>query len=204
MVSIGKKKRRRPLTVKVADWLLQMGLIEHFEVKQIAPKRREYEVLVKTFGSRECVNITDVGFGVSQFLPVLVQCYYAPPGSVILIEQPEIHLHPAAQSCLADLFIEVIHSREERAPRDVQLIIESHSEHFLRRLQRRIAEKQLSNDEVAAYFCEASATGAKIRPLDVDEFGNIRNWPDRFFGDTMEDAVARTDAHMIRLQSEGK
>jgi len=61
-----------------------------------------------------------------------------------------------------------------------------------------------TGDEVAAYFCEASVTGAKIRPLDVDEFGNIRNWPDRFFGDTMEDAVARTDAHMIRLQSEGK
>jgi predicted ATPase len=204
ILSAGTKKRQRPLIYIVAQWLQRMGLIEHFELKQIAPRRREYEVLVKTFGTKECVNITDVGFGVSQFLPVLVQCYYAPPGSVIIIEQPEIHLHPSAQSWLADLFIEVIHSREHGTSRGIQLIIESHSEHFLRRLQRRIAEEYLDANEVAAYYCEGSATGSKIRPLDVDQFGNIRNWPDRFFGDTMEDAVARTDAHMARLQSGGE
>jgi len=196
----GKRKRNRLFAEMVAHWLKQMGLIEAFEVKQIAPKRREYEVLVKTRGADKWVNITDVGFGISQFLPVLVQCFYAPPGSIIIIEQPEIHLHPSAQTWLADLFIEVIRSGENGASRGIQLIIESHSEHFLRRLQRRIAEKVVSRNEVAAYFCEPGPRGSCLIPLDVDLFGNIRNWPDKFFGDTMEDAVAMTDAQMKRVR----
>ena len=146
----GRGTRLKPLPEVIGFWLKQMGLIDSFEVKPVAPKRREYEVLVKTPGTRKVVNITDVGFGVSQFLPVLVQCFFAPPGSIIVIEQPEIHLHPAAQAWLADLFIEVIRSWEHGSRRDVQLVVESHSEHFLRRLQRRIAEKSFSNDEVAA------------------------------------------------------
>jgi len=197
----GKGSPRKPFAEVIAFWLQQMGLIESFEVKPVAPKRREYEVLVKTPGARKMVNITDVGFGISQFLPVLVQCFYAPPGSVIVIEQPEIHLHPAAQAWLADLFIEVIRSWGDGRRRNVQLIIESHSEHFLRRLQRRIAEKAFSRDEVAAYFFRPSESGAKLEALDVDIFGNIRNWPEKFFGDTMEDAVAMTDAQMQRMQA---
>lgn len=199
-INYGKGSPRRPFATVVAGWLEKMGLIDSFEVRPVAPHRREYEVLVKTPGARELVNITDVGFGISQFLPVLVQCYYAPHSSVILIEQPEIHLHPSAQAWLADLFIDVSHSWESGRPRKVQLIIESHSEHFLRRLQRRIAERRLERAEVAAYFCRPGPRGAQLEALDVDMFGNIRNWPDHFFGDTMGDAVAMTNAQMQRLQ----
>lgn len=196
----GRGSPRKPFLELIADWLLKMGLIESFEVKQIAPKRREYEVLVKTPGTKNAVNVTDVGFGISQFLPVLAQCYYAPHNSIILIEQPEIHLHPAAQAWLADLFIDVIHSKEDRKDRNIQLIIESHSEHFLRRLQLRIAEREFSREEVAAYFFHPGKKGAALSELDVDIFGNIRNWPDKFFGDTMADAVAMTEAQMERLK----
>jgi predicted ATPase len=199
-LNAGKKMKLRPFGEMLAHWLLQMGLIEAFEVKPIAPRRREYEVLVKTPGVGKWINITDVGFGISQFLPVLVQCFYAPAGAVILIEQPEIHLHPAAQSWLADLFIEVIHSWEGGHARNIQLIIESHSEHFLRRLQTRIAEKKLKPDEVAAYFCRPAAQGTVLSPLEVDFFGNIRNWPDNFFGDAMGEAVAMNNAQMERMQ----
>jgi predicted ATPase len=197
----GKKKKNRRFAEMVAHLLKQMGLIEAFDVKQVAPKRREYEVLVKTRGADRWVNITDVGFGISQFLPVLVQCFYAPPGSIIIIEQPEIHLHPSAQTWLADLFIEVIRSGENGATRGIQLVIESHSEHFLRRLQRRIAEKVVARNEVAAYFCEPGLKGSSLISLDVDLFGNIRNWPDKFFGDTMGDAVAMTEAQMERMRN---
>jgi predicted ATPase len=198
-VSRGRKKKLHHLAELTAEWLHKMGLIEAFEVKPIAPKRRDYEVLVRTPGPGKWVNITDVGFGISQFLPVLVQCFYAAPRSVVLIEQPEIHLHPAAQLWLADLFIEAIHSWENGEPRNIQLIIESHSEHFLRRLQRRIAEKELSRDEVAAYFCQPTPEGALLKPLEVDFFGNIRNWPEDFFGDTMNEAVTMNNAQMERL-----
>lgn len=196
----GKGSPRRPLNEFVALWLKQMGLIESFEVKAVAPRRREYEVLVRTPGARKPVNITDVGFGVSQFLPVLVQCLYAPANSIVVIEQPEIHLHPGAQAWLADFFIEVIRGWGDGSQRNVQIIIESHSEHFLRRLQRRIAEKSFTKDEVAAYFFRPGTNGARLDPLDVDIFGNIRNWPEKFFGDTMEDAVAMTEAQMERMK----
>jgi hypothetical protein len=199
-VNGGEKMKLFLFGEMIAHWLKQLGVIAAFEVKPIAPKRREYEVLVKTPGSGQWVNITDVGFGISQFLPVLVQCFYAPKNSIILIEQPEIHLHPAAQLWLADLFIEVVHSWGAGQPRNIQLIIESHSEHFLRRLQRRIAEKAIRRDEVAAYFCQPSENAATVTPLQVDMFGNIRNWPDNFFGDTMAEAVQMNNAQMERLE----
>lgn len=199
-INYGKGSQRREFAVVVAKWLQKSGLIDSFDVSRVAPNRREYEVLVRTPGARNPVNITDVGFGISQFLPVLVQCYYAPHGSVILIEQPEIHLHPSAQAWLADMFIDVSQSWESGRARKVQLIIESHSEHFLRRLQRRIAERDFERADVAAYFCRQGPHGAQLEALDVDIFGNIRNWPDHFFGDTMGDAVAMSNAQMLRLQ----
>lgn len=124
-----------------------MGLIEEFEVKPISEQRQDYEVKLRTKGSEDWVDLPDVGFGISQVLPVLVQCFYAPAGSIILMEQPEIHLHPSAQSALADVMIDVINSRENGADRNIQIIIETHSEHFLRRLQRRIAEDFISQEK---------------------------------------------------------
>jgi predicted ATPase len=140
------------------------------------------------------VNLPDVGFGVSQVLPVVVQCFYASPHTTIILEQPEIHLHPSVQTALADLFIEAAQSREGGADRKIQVIIESHSEHFLRRLQRRLAEGVVTPDDVALYFCESGDQGAALRPLEVNLYGEIKNWPENFFGDEMGELAARMDA----------
>jgi predicted ATPase len=193
-ISAGYKQRARPFLAVIAQWLQDLGLLDGFEVKTIAAHRKEYEVLVRTRKSKQTVNLTDVGFGVSQVLPVVVQCFYATPDTTILLEQPEIHLHPSVQTALADLFIEAVHSREDGADRSIQLIIESHSEHFLRRLQRRIAEGAIQPDQVALYFCESGENGAELRPLEVNLFGEIENWPDGFFGDEMGELAARMDA----------
>jgi len=150
--------------------------------------------MVKTKGSQEEANLTDVGFGISQVLPVVVSCFYASPHTTILMEQPELHLHPAVQSELADLFIEAIHARQNNQDRNIQFIIESHSEHFLHRLQRRIAEEHLEQKEVALYFCESAEEGSLLHPLEIDLLGNIRNWPPDFFGDVTSDLVAMTEA----------
>lgn len=187
----------------VAYWLKEMGLIESFEIKQVAPNRRDYEVLVKTVGIKDQMNLTDVGFGVSQVLPVLVQCFYAPQGSTIILEQPEVHLHPSAQAVLADVFIDAINAQNQRGKRhNIQLLIESHSEHFLRRLQRRIAEdtkkKNISPSNTAIYVCEATSSGSILKPLNVDDYGNIKNWPNKFFGDEVGDLMAMTEAAIQR------
>jgi len=119
----------------------------------------------------------------------------------VIFEQPEIHLHPRVQADLADLFVDAIRAREGSADRGCQFIIESHSEHFLRRLQRRIAEDELSNEDAALYFVHTEGAQARIEQLDVDPFGNIQNWPENFFGDEMEDLVARSEAQARRMES---
>lgn len=196
-------KAKQPLKALdrlVAERMKHMGLIHAFEVRPIAEGRKEYEVLLRTRPSLPQVKLTDVGFGVSQVLPVIVECFSTPPRSIVIFEQPEIHLHPKVQADLADLFIDAIHAREDGEDRNVQFIIESHSEHFLRRLQRRIAEEALTPEESALYFVHTDAAEARIEALDVDIFGNIRNWPENFFGDEMADLVARTDAQVKRMK----
>ncbi len=173
-----------------------MSLIEDFRINPISEQRQEYEVKVRTKGSKDWVDLPDVGFGISQVLPVLVQCFYAPAGSIILMEQPEIHLHPNAQSALADVMIDVINSRENGADRNIQIVIETHSEHFLRRLQRRIAEDSVPQEKVSAYFANISKTPATLEPLQIDIFGNIQNWPENFFGEEMGDITEQAKAAM--------
>ncbi len=173
-----------------------MGLIEDFMVKPISEVRQDYEVKLRSKGSNDWVDLPDVGFGVSQVLPVLVQCFYAPQHSIIIMEQPEIHLHPSAQAALADVMIDVINSREKGADRNIQLIIETHSEHFLRRLQRRIAENEISPSSVSAYFADITTSPAELRPVEIDMFGNILNWPKDFFGDEMADIIGQAEAAM--------
>ena len=98
------------------------------------------------------------------------------------------------QAELADLFIEAIQSRENGADRAIQFVIESHSEHFLQRLQRRIAEGELMPEDVAIYFCEAGTDGSTLRELRVNLLGEIDGCPENFFGDPMADLYARLQA----------
>jgi predicted ATPase len=193
-ISLGYKRTAKPFEEVIAIKLKEMGLIEEFKVNPISEQRQEYEVKVRTKGSRDWVDLPDVGFGISQVLPVLVQCFYAPAGSIILMEQPEIHLHPSAQSALADVMIDVINSRENGVERNIQLVIETHSEHFLRRLQRRIAEDAVPQEKVSAYFANIAKTPATLKPLQIDIFGNIQNWPENFFGDEMGDITGQAKA----------
>lgn len=198
----GHKQHRQRFDVFIARWLADLGVIHNFEVRPVAEGRKEYEVLIRTHAKSAEVKLTDVGVGVSQVLPALVQAFYSPPGSVVWMEQPEIHLHPMAQSNLADAFISAVKSYEDGAPRQTQLIIETHSEHFLTRLQRRVAEGVIDAEEVAVYFVKHGPDCAELEALRLNMFGEIENWPPNFFGDEMGDIAARTLA-AIERQADG-
>lgn len=161
----------------VGYWLKELGLVEDFSVKRIAPDKNSYELLIRQFNSSSEVLISEVGFGVSQVLPVLAICYYVPEGSTILLEQPEIHLHPSVQAGLADVFIDAVKKR------NIQIILESHSEHLLLRLQRRMSEETIAPEKITLSFCERKENESINVPLHLDKFGNITNWPTGFFGD---------------------
>ena len=126
---------------------------------------------------------------------MLTQCYCVPEGSILILEQPEAHLHPKAQSELADVLIDVVKNRK------VQIILESHSEHLLLRLMRRIAEEEISADQTAFHFCEIEDGNSRAEQLKVDEYGNISNWPQNFFGDDMGDLAEKTKAEMKRRKA---
>ncbi len=174
---------------------MKLGLIYDFQMLPVSEAGELWQVWLRTSKDGSPVLISDVGFGVSQILPVITLCYCVPRGSTILLEQPEIHLHPSVQAGLADVFIDAVRGR------NIQIIVESHSEHLLRRLQRRIAEAdKLTNEDVALYFCRHDGTESTLDPLDVDNFGNIRNWPKDFFGNEFEDMAKTTLAAMQRMQ----
>ena len=192
----GHKQRLQRFDAFIAAWLKDLSVIDSFTVRHIAKGRKEYEVLVRARAESPEVRLTDVGFGVSQVLPALVQAFYAPPDSTIWMEQPEIHLHPRVQAELADAFISAVKAYENGKPRNVQLIVESHSEHFLLRLQRRVAEERITPDDVAIYFVREAKDGVELEALRLDMFGEIENWPDRFFGDELAEIAARSEAAM--------
>ena len=194
----GRKQHVQRFDAFIARWLADLGVIHSFEVKQVATGRKEYEVLVQTHSNAHQVRLTDVGFGVSQVLPALVQAFYAPRGSTVWMEQPEIHLHPMAQSNLADVFISAVNSYEDGEPRNMQLIVETHSEHFLTRLQRRVADQTIDAKDVAIYFVNRKGGVAEMEALRLNLFGEIENWPQNFFGDEMGDIAARTIAALQR------
>ncbi len=167
----------------VSRWLVRMKVADKLEVKQLGRSTR-YELVVHRDGVE--ANLRDVGIGISQVLPVLTIAYFAPRGSTIMLEEPEIHLHPLAQSVLAELFVEV--SKE----RNVQFIIETHSEHLFRRMQTLIARQQITTNEAAMYFVEREGKAANMRVLELDDFGRVKNWPEGFFGDALGETREQT------------
>ena len=179
---------------KVLGWLVRLGVVDALVLERQG-RSRYFEVIIEGEGRR--ANITDVGFGVSQVLPLLVLAYFVPRGATIIAEQPEIHLHPRAQVGLAELMVEV--SRE----RGVQFLVETHSEHIFRRLQFLIADQKLTSDQCRLYFVDRSkGRAAELRRLEVDDFGRVANWPEHFFGDAVGETGRQMRAMVKRLQEE--
>ena len=142
------------------------------------------------------VNIASVGFGASQILPVIVEGFYAPKNAIILIEQPEIHLHPKLQAEMGDLLIDITKTGK-------RLIVETHSEHVLMRIQRRIAEGSINTDDVAVYYFEQEKEGTKITQLNLDKFGQFTNWPKGFFEEDLMEAYEHSKAIAEKIEAEG-
>lgn len=192
----GYAKRRMTLEEHVAEWLQELGLIHSFDLDRLSDDAEIYRVRVQKTPKAPSVLLTDVGFGVSQILPVLVLLAWAQKGSTVLLEQPEIHLHPAVQSGLADVILETA------SIRGVQVLIESHSEHLLRRLQRRVAEDAARPEDIALYFCSlGDDASSAITELQMNVLGEIANWPEGFFGDPLGETAAITRAALLKRQA---
>ena len=103
-------------------------------------------------------------------------------------------MYPSVQAGLADVFINAMQLRH------VQIILESHSEHLLRRLQRRIADETLDKDCAALYFCAMDNSHSELTPLQLDQLGNINNWPKDFFADQFGELAATQESRINRMK----
>ncbi|WP_445148365.1 DUF3696 domain-containing protein [Baekduia sp. Peel2402] len=140
------------------------------------------------------INLADTGTGIAQALPILVQRArdtQTPPSrpTLEIVEQPELHLHPAAHASLADLYLAGVETSRCR------YVIETHSETFILRVRRRIAEG-LDPANVGLYFVEHDGTSAHLTEIGLDELGNVDHWPPGVFSEDYEETRALVDAQI--------
>lgn len=131
---------------------------------------------VTTKGSDKRHHLTNVGVGVSQVLPIVVSALLAPRTSLLIFEQPELHLHPRVQARIADFFVALMMDGK-------QCLVETHSEYMIDRLRRRIAEQKSEEirRKVSIYFTEKLGDNTVCRPIKLNKYGSVENWPKDFF-----------------------
>ena len=153
-----------------------LGLTWKVEARQVDTSHVELKVGrmpgPQQGGAQDLVDIADVGFGVSQVLPVVVALLAAEPGQVVYIEQPELHLHPRAQMALGRLLAEA-------AARGVRVVVETHSRMILRAVQVAVGRGDIRPDLVGLHwFCRDPETGmSTVRLADLQADGSFGDWP---------------------------
>jgi len=187
---------RPDMVAAVNDWCDRLGLGYH--VRMLDPINQD---LVKTAGEFAVLALQDmrhdppvlvssraVGYGIGQVLPIVVQSLLA-RDAMILIEQPEVHLHPRLQSAIGDLLIETVTGGR------AQVLVETHSEHLVLRLLRRVREGILHPDDLAILYVDLDEQGAAfVRRLDVDDQGDlVDGWPGGFFDERLAEVLPGLD-----------
>ena len=173
------------------DWFDKLKINYKLDIKEITENDISiYFINLHDSNTNASVTPADVGFGISQVMPIIIQTISS-RNKLILIEQPEIHLHPKLQAELADLFI-----RGAKGPDKNTFILETHSENLLLRIMRRIRETKygtlkdqslaLTSDDVALLYVQPSddGSGSIIIEMELDEEGRLLDpWPGGFFED---------------------
>lgn len=177
--------RKPELMEKTNEWLKKLDIGYHLKINSLGEKLKDiFEVkLVDVRRNTPIeVGLSDVGFGLSQILPFIVQSLVS-KGKIISIEQPEVHIHPRLQADLGNLLAETI-----KSPWHNQFIIETHSEHLVLRLQKLVSEKKLSPNDVSIIYVSRGANGSKVQQLQLDEEGDfIDDWPGGFFPERLRE-----------------
>lgn len=180
------------------DWLSYLGVTNKVLVNDRGKYGHELQVRVPNVDKPH--DLTNVGVGVSQILPVVVLALMAQPHSVLVFEQPELHLHPKVQSRLADFFISLIYHNK-------QCIIETHSEYLVHRLRRRIAEmppEKAISKLAGVYFIERDENGTQAKKIEISEFGAIVDWPEDFMDQSQSEIDRILEAASLKFRNSKK
>ena len=170
------KQTWKAFNTLLEDYGKASGLFDEISIKRLGNRESEpFQVQVRKSGGKRLKgpwrNLIDVGYGVSQALPVITELLREDAPDTFLLQQPEVHLHPMAQAALGSLFCQVV--GPER-----QLIVETHSDHLLDRVRMEVRDgTELSPDDVSILFFERGDLDVRIHSLRIDEAGNILNAP---------------------------
>jgi hypothetical protein len=204
MIFKAQQSGESQLIEKTNQWLSDCGFDVQLGISEVGFGDL-YQLVVEEDGLS--INLADSGFGLSQTLPIIVRAVnmdlkreqeqersnmarWVPSRSrqvqnrfMMLIEQPEIHLNPRIEADIGDFFIDIIES-------DIDLIIETHSEHLLNRIQRRVADDTIKDSgSVSIYFVSKPEEESDIEEIIMDSNGRFDNWPAGFFQDDFEEAI---------------
>lgn len=168
---------------KINNYLHNFSIPYQISTKNIGDSQtgKIISILLKDIRRNTTVTPKDVGFGIGQVLPIILDGIISEK-QLILVEQPEIHLHPKLQAHLADLFIDsVVENRN-------QWVIETHSEALILRIQRRIREKKIKKELVSVLYIDVGENGATVTELPLDDDGDFtRHWPGGFFEERLDE-----------------
>lgn len=153
------------------------------QIKSRKMRGGRFELKIRTNKNGILASLTDVGFGISQFLPIIVSDLQLPDDSLLIMSQPEIHLHPEIQATLGDYVSRQIKKKKK------QYIIETHSEYLLNRIRLNIVKGALSTKDVAVYYFINSKEGTQVHPIYFTEKGEIKGAPREFFDTYMIDVM---------------
>jgi predicted ATPase len=175
----------KKLLNKVSTWYQQ-----HFDgwgIRLNEDKNPQFQIELTRNSGRLNINLRDVGQGMSQAFPLVVSAFMETTNeTLVVIEQPELHLHPGAHGDLAEMFVDSIHRGGKK------YLVETHSQNFILRIRRLIAEGKLSNDAIVIYsieFNEDLGTSQLIKIV-VDERGDIDYWPEGVFSESLDEVIA--------------
>ena len=166
-------KQAKALHEALRDFGRYSEMFTDIGVKQLGRGSGDpFQVQVKT-GPRN-TNLMDVGYGVSQILPLIVDAQRASSHTTLLLQQPEVHLHPKAQAALGSMIKDWVSKSKKR------VVVETHSDYLVDRLRLEVKRKQLAPGDVKIYFLEKKGNQTLLHALDIDAEGNVLNAPDGY------------------------
>jgi predicted ATPase len=174
-LAASESKEWAPLRDAIVEFGRACGLLESLAVKRKGKTLGDpFEIAVEIAGGRRSVNLMDVGYGVSQVLPLLVDSLRAPKGSWLLVQQPEVHLHPRAQAEVGTFL-----SSLTRGGR--RFVVETHSDHLVDRVCMDVRDgRGVKHTDVVILYFERKDAGVVIHPIRLDSEGNLLDVPDGY------------------------
>lgn len=189
---------QNPIYKSLSDWYFENFEKWKLEVNQISGSVISYEITLKN-GTNKPINIVNTGSGISQSFPLILRSFMpVEKPTLIIMEEPETHLHPAAHGNLAERFVKSFLEDNNR-----NYLIETHSQNFVLRMRRLIAEGELKPEHLAIYYVDfkEELNESVLERIIVDSSGGVDKWPEGIFGESVIEARAIMNANINDLRN---